>query len=96
MGDPRKDKAAYDKASALGDSLKIRDPLMIIHGLSDDNVLFQNSTELMARMQEGKVPFELMVYPGLGHGISGTNISVHQWNTILDFLKRRGIAPTAR
>ena len=96
MGDPRKEKAAYDKASALPDSLKIKDPLLVIHGLSDDNVLFQNSTELMARMQEGKVPFELMVYPGLGHGISGTNISVHHYNTILDFLKRRGIAPGAR
>jgi dipeptidyl-peptidase-4 len=96
MGDPRVEKAGYAKASALEDALKISDPLLIIHGLSDDNVLFQNSTELMAKLQEGKRPFEVMVYPGLGHGISGTNISVHQWTTILDFLKRRGIAPAAR
>ena len=51
----------------------------------DDNVLFQNSTELMARMQEEKVPFEAMVYPGKAHGITGTNISVHLWTTILEF-----------
>ncbi|WP_246450602.1 S9 family peptidase [Sphingomonas rhizophila] len=96
MGDPRKEPAAYAKASALTDSVKIRDPLMVIHGMSDDNVLFQNSTELFAKLQEAKVPFETMVYPGLGHSISGTNISVHQWTTILNFLKRNGVAPGAR
>ncbi|WP_324807820.1 DPP IV N-terminal domain-containing protein [Sphingomonas sp. LY29] len=95
-GDPRQLRAAYDKSDALRESGKIADPLMLIHGMSDDNVLFQHSTELMARMQEAKVPFETMVYPGLGHSISGTNISVHQWNTILNFLKRNEVAPTKR
>ncbi len=96
MGDPTKLRAAYDKSDALRDSAKIKDPLLLYHGMSDDNVLFQNSTELMAKMQEEKVPFEVMVYPGKGHGITGTNISVHLWTTILDFLKRRGIGSGAR
>jgi dipeptidyl-peptidase 4 len=96
MGDPRNRRAAYDKADALHDAAKIKDPLLLYHGMSDDNVLFQNSTELMAKMQEAKVPFETMVYPGKGHSISGTNISVHLWTTILDFLKRRGVGTGAR
>ncbi|MGI8932335.1 MAG: DPP IV N-terminal domain-containing protein [Sphingomicrobium sp.] len=96
MGDPTKLRAEYDKSDALRDSAKIKDPLLLYHGMSDDNVLFQNSTELMAKMQEEKVPFEVMVYPGKGHGITGTNISVHLWTTILDFLKRRGIGNGAR
>ncbi len=96
MGDPRTRRAAYDKSDALHDSAKIRDPLLILHGLSDDNVLFQNSTELMAKMQEEKVPFETMVYPGKGHSIGGANISVHVWTTILNFLGRRGIGSGVR
>ena len=96
MGDPRTDKAAYDKANALKDATKIKDPLLLIHGMSDDNVLFQNSTELMAILQEAKIPFEAMVYPGLGHGISGTNISVHHYTTILNFLKNHGVAPGSK
>ncbi|WP_309603201.1 DPP IV N-terminal domain-containing protein [Sphingomonas sp.] len=96
MGDPNALRAAYDKADALGDSKRIKDPLLLYHGMSDDNVLFQNSTELMAKLQEEKVPFEMMVYPGKGHGITGTNISVHLWTTILDFLKRRGIGDGVR
>jgi len=96
MGDPRELRAAYDKSDALRDSARIKDPLLLYHGMSDDNVLFQNSTELMAKMQEEKVAFETMVYPGKGHSISGANISVHLWTTILDFLKRRGIGSGVR
>ena len=96
MGDPRTGRAAYDKADALHDSARIADPLLLVHGMSDDNVLFQNSTELMAKMQEEKVPFELMVYPGKGHSIPGANISVHLWRTYLNFLDRNGVAPTRR
>ncbi len=96
MGDPRGQRAAYDKSDALRDSAKIADPLLLMHGMSDDNVLFQNSTQLMAKMQEEKVPFELMVYPGKGHSISGTNTSVHLWRTILGFLGRNGVAPAPR
>ena len=91
MGDPTKLRAVYDKSDALHDSAKISDPLLIIHGLSDDNVLFQNSTELMAKMQEERVPFEAMVYPGKGHSISGTNTSVHYQLTLLNFLEHHGI-----
>ena len=93
MGDPRTGRAAYDRASALQDSAKMVDPLLLMHGMADDNVLFQNSTELMAKLQEEKVPFETMVYPGKGHGISGANTSVHLWRTILGFLERRGVGP---
>ncbi|WP_338504136.1 DPP IV N-terminal domain-containing protein [Sphingomonas kaistensis] len=93
MGDPRTDGAAYAKASALTDATKITDPLMVIHGLSDDNVLFQNSTELMAKLQEAKVPFETMVYPGKTHAVAGPNISVHRYGTMLRFLERHGVAP---
>jgi dipeptidyl-peptidase-4 len=96
MGDPRTLRAAYDKSDALHNSAKIRDPLLLLHGMSDDNVLFQHSTELMAKMQEEKVPFEAMVYPGKGHSINGANTSVHLWTTILNFLERRGIGRGVR
>ncbi len=96
MGDPRTLRTAYDKSDALRDSARIADPLLLYHGMSDDNVLFQNSTELMAKMQEEKVPFEMMVYPGKGHSVSGANISVHLWRTILGFLGRNGVAPAPR
>ncbi|MEG3154704.1 S9 family peptidase [Sphingomonas sp. RB1R13] len=96
MGDPRAGRADYDKADVLHDTSKIADPLLLMHGMADDNVLFQNSTEFMAKMQEEKVPFETMVYPGKTHAISGPNVSVFLYRTIERFLARNGVAPTAR
>jgi dipeptidyl-peptidase-4 len=91
MGDPRTERAAYDKSDALQDATKIVDPLLLVHGLSDDNVLFQNSTAFMARMQEAKVPFEMAVYPGKTHSFAGPNIQVDLWQRMMDFLARRNI-----
>ena len=93
LGQPRGPGNAYPAAGALIDAPKITDPMLLIHGMSDDNVVFENATELMSVLQEKAVPFEMMVYPGYTHRVSGPKISVHVWTTIFDFLKRRGIAP---
>ncbi len=73
--------------------MKIKDPLLLIHGMSDDNVVFDNSTALMAKMQGAAVPFELMVYPGQTHRVGGPKISVHLWTTIENFLRDQGVDP---
>ncbi len=88
MGNPVTDPEPYEKASALEEAGKISDPLLIVHGMSDDNVLFENSTALMARLQEAKRPFEVMVYPGRTHRIADGNAGVHLWQTIERFLDR--------
>jgi dipeptidyl-peptidase-4 len=93
MGDPRTDKAAYDAAGVLGKASNISDPLLLIHGLSDDNVVFENSSALIAKFQAEAKPFEMMLYPGYTHRVSGPKISVHVWNTIFAFLARHGVTP---
>ena len=93
LGMPQDKPSAYPASDAVGDATKIADPLLLIHGMSDDNVVFDNSTALMAAMQKGAVPFEMMAYPGQTHRVGGPGISVHLWRTIEGFLERRGIAP---
>lgn len=93
MGDPRKVPEAYQAASALPDAAKMSDPLLLIHGMADDNVVFENSSALIAQLQEANVPFEMMLYPGYTHRVSGENISPHLWNTIFRFLERHGVTP---
>jgi dipeptidyl-peptidase 4 len=88
MGTPQKDAAAYAKSSALASANAMSDPLLLIHGMADDNVVFENSTALMAKLQQGAKPFETMVYPGQTHRVAGPGVSVHLWRTILDFLDR--------
>ena len=93
MGDPREEPEAYAAASAIPDAAKIADPLLLIHGMADDNVVFENSTELISALQEANVPFEMMLYPGYTHRVSGEQISPHLWNTIFRFLESHGVAP---
>ena len=93
MGDPRQVQDAYDKASTLPDAAKIDDPLLLIHGMSDDNVVFSNSTAMASALQTAGVPFEMMFYPGETHSVGGPEISPHLWHTIMGFLERHGVTP---
>lgn len=93
MGDPRQVPEAYEKASAIPDAEKMTDPLLLIHGMADDNVVFENSSELIAKLQGANRPFEMMLYPGYTHRVSGEQISPHLWNTIFAFLQRHGVTP---
>ncbi len=86
LGNPAIDPKPYQTSGALDDAPKIADPLLLVHGMSDDNVVFQNSTELYARLQQSKRPFEMMAYPGATHAIAGEGPQTHVWTTITRFL----------
>ena len=88
LGDPAKDPKSYDVSQAYKDANTIRDPLLLIHGMSDDNVFLDNSLKAVARMQATDTPFEMMFYPGYTHRVGGPGISEHVWGTILEFLDR--------
>ncbi len=88
MGDPRQVPQAYAKANVVPDAAKLNDPLLLIHGMADDNVVFDHSIALMAAMQGNAQHFETMVYPGQTHRVAGPKVSVHLWKTILAFLDR--------
>ncbi|CAI5454097.1 unnamed protein product [Caenorhabditis angaria] len=54
--------------------------LLLLHGLADNNVHFQNSAILIEKLHKARIDFDLMVYPNQGHGLKTfcrTDISVH-------------------
>jgi dipeptidyl-peptidase-4 len=92
MGDPRVDGAAYDAAALIPRLPVLAKPgaprLLLLHGMADDNVVFENSTRIMATLQEQSTPFDLMLYPGQRHGIRTPAKEVQLWETYLAFFKR--------
>ncbi len=88
LGDPRVVPEVYARSNALADAAKISDPLLLIHGMADDNVVFEHSSMLIGRMQGQAVPFEMMLYPGYTHRVGGPKVGVHLWETIFSFLDR--------
>ena len=89
LGDPRADPGVYERADALPEATKVKDQLLMIHGMADDNVVFENSTAFWAKLQEAAIPFVMMAYPGKTHGIAGEGAQTHVWKTIDAFLQRR-------
>lgn len=88
LGNPATDPAPYQAADAAPLSGTIADRLLLLHGMADDNVVFENSTVLIGALQARSFPFEMMVYPGATHGVSGEARQLHLWRTIEAFLNR--------
>jgi dipeptidyl-peptidase-4 len=90
LGNPKQVPEVYKAAGALERTSQVRDPLLLVHGMADDNVVFENSSALIAKMQGEAVPFEMMLYPGYTHRISGPKVSQHLYETMFRFLDRNG------
>jgi dipeptidyl-peptidase-4 len=88
LGNPKVDPKPYQSSDVLPYTSRISDPLLVIHGMSDDNVVFENTTALLAKLQQEKKPFEMMTYPGAAHAIPGEALRTHLWRTVTDFLDR--------
>lgn len=89
LGLPQTEAAAYRRASALTHAGAIRDRLLIIHGMADDNVLFTHTTKLLPLLVAAGQPVEVLPYPGSRHAaLTFRDTGIHGWRTILDFFDR--------
>lgn len=92
MDTPQDNPDGYDKSSVFYhlDRLETELPdLLLVHGMADDNVTFDNTTRLMAEMQQKGIVFDLMTYPGQRHGIRGEALQTHLMKTRMAFLNRQ-------
>ena len=88
LGDPNKEPEVYQKSSVFDYATQLKGPLLIYHGMADDNVLFTNSTKLYKVLQDNNIPFMMMDYPGKKHRFSGKTTSMHRLNTVRNFFDR--------
>lgn len=88
MGTPENNPDGYRDSSVFPYVTNLKKPLLLIHGMADDNVLFTNSTKLMKALQDAGKPFDLMTYPGSKHSLWGESVQNHELNTIIRFLNR--------
>jgi dipeptidyl-peptidase-4 len=88
LGNPAKDMAPYTASDVTLRADRLARPLLIIHGLADDNVVFDHSAKMMGALQKAGKPFETMLYPGQTHAIRDPALVTHMWKTIMAFLER--------
>jgi len=88
MGDPNDGDDKYGISSPLSYAEKLADHLLIVHGMADDNVFFDNTVQMIDALQEAAKPFEMMTYPGKRHRIVGEAENTQLWNLFLSFFNR--------
>ena len=84
---PAANPDGYREARVLEHIDGLTSPLLLIHGMADDNVLFTNATQLMSQLQQAGTPFELMTYPGAKHGLRGRD-ALHRYRISEAFFAR--------
>jgi dipeptidyl-peptidase-4 len=87
-GTPKSDPDAYARSGVFAHLDGLKSPLLLVHGMADDNVLFSNSTRLIDELVKRNVQFDLMTYPGAKHGISGRTSQRHVYGLIEAFFKK--------
>jgi dipeptidyl-peptidase-4 len=86
MSPPADNDAGYTASDVLTYADKLRSPLLVMHGMADDNVLFSNSTTLFKHLQDLNKPFDMMTYPGSKHGLlRHATTGPHGYNAVVRF-----------
>ena len=71
MGLPKDNPAGYHDMALTPQAGKLTGKLMLVHNFEDDNVLFQNSLQLVSALELAGKQFEYMLYPQKTHGVTG-------------------------
>jgi len=95
LGNPAIDPKPYETSDALAGALKIKEPFLLLHGMSDDNVIFENSSMLADELQQADRPFDMMFYVGQTHHIAGEGRQAHVQKTIERFLDEKVLGKKA-
>lgn len=88
LGDPNEHPDVYDANSLLPLAPRLRRPLLLIHGLADDNVVAAHTLQLSSALLAAGKPHEVLPLVGVTHmtpqEVVAENLLLHQ----LDFLRR--------
>jgi dipeptidyl-peptidase-4 len=86
MGLPEANPEGYKTTSNVEAAAKLKGKLLLVHNLEDDNVLFQNSVQMIAALERAGKQFELMVYTDKSHALKrGRN---HYNDLLVSFFDR--------
>ena len=83
MGLPVDNPKGYND-SIVASAGNLHGSLLLVHGLSDDNVHPQNSIQMVNELIKSGKQFNFMVYPGKTHGIAGKEARAHLFHSIWD------------
>ena len=85
LNTPETDSLAFQQSSPIYFAENLKDELLILHGMQDDNVQFQDVVRLNQRFIElGKKTFTMALYPIEPHGFVKSSSWVDEYHRILN------------
>lgn len=88
LGDPAENEEAYDRSAAETWLENIGDDLLIVHGLRDNNTLFQSVAQYLEKAYEEDKTVELLLFPSDAHGISNEFHHIDVFEGIITYIER--------
>ena len=85
MRTPKENAEGYKESSAFTRADKLHGNLLLVHGMADDNVHFQNCTEYAEHLVQLGKQFDMQVYTNRNHGIYGGNTRNHLYTRLTNF-----------
>ena len=83
----KENKEGYESNSPVYFADKIKGSYLLVHGIGDDNVHFQNTAEMVNSLVNGNIQFDTYFYPNRNHGIYGGNTRLHLYTKMTNFIK---------
>jgi dipeptidyl-peptidase 4 len=87
LGDPNTDPGAYQRSSLLADAPKLRRPLLLIHGLADDNVVAAHTLRLSSALLAAGRQHSVLPLSGVTHMTPQEEVAENLLLLQVDFLR---------
>lgn len=92
LGDPRKQKEIFEEISPLRSVERVSIPVFVVHGKDDPVASINESRHLISELEKRKIPHEVMIERGEGHGFQHLENRVELYTRVEEFLARN-LAP---
>jgi dipeptidyl-peptidase-4 len=87
LGQPQENAEVYERVSLLGQAAALTRPLMIIHGLADDNVVAAHTLRLSCALLAAGRPHSVLPLTGVTHMAAQEEVAENMLLLELDFLR---------
>ena len=88
MRTPQQNNQGYENGSPIALASRLEGNLLLIHGMADDNVHFQNSVEYTRALVEAGKHFDMFFFPDKDHSIRGENTRKYLYEKVIAYFKQ--------
>ncbi|MCK4296936.1 MAG: prolyl oligopeptidase family serine peptidase, partial [Candidatus Marinimicrobia bacterium] len=87
MGLPKENTLGYKKSAPINFVDQLKANFLLVHGMADDNVHFQQSASFINELIKFNKHFQFMTYPKRKHGIRDKEAQIHLYEMMTEFIE---------